>query len=58
MAKSKRTKVALISTESNIMGYVSEIQKKNFEAGTKLELKKYDKKLKKHVVFKTKEIKK
>ena len=58
MAKGKRTKVAFISTESNIMGYVGEIQKKNFEAGKKLELRKYDKKLKKHVVFKTKDIKK
>lgn len=58
MAKSKRTKVAFLSTESNIMGYVGEIQKKNFEAGEKLELKKYDKKLRKHVMFKTKDIKK
>lgn len=57
MAKGKRTYMSCISTESGIMGYITNVQKKNFAAGEKLELKKYDKKLRKHVVFKLKETK-
>lgn len=57
MAKGKRTYMSCISTESGIMGYITNIQKKNFAAGEKLELRKYDKKLRKHVIFKLKETK-
>lgn len=57
MAKGKRTYMSCISTESGITWYVTNVQKKNFEAGEKLELRKYDKKLRKHVVFKLKETK-
>ncbi|MBP8016529.1 50S ribosomal protein L33 [Candidatus Gracilibacteria bacterium] len=56
MAKGKRTYMSLISTESGIMGYITNVQKKNL-GDKKLELKKYDKKLRKHVVFKMKETK-
>lgn len=49
--------MSCISTESGIMGYITTVQKKNFAAGEKLELRKYDKKLRKHVVFKLKETK-
>ncbi len=57
MAKGKRTYMSCISTESGIMGYITNVQKKNFAAGEKLELRKYDKKLRKHVIFKLKETK-
>lgn len=57
MAKGKRTYMSCISTESGIMGYITNVQKKNFAAWEKLELRKYDKKLRKHVVFKLKETK-
>ena len=58
MAKGKRTYVWMYSEDSKIMWYVTNIQKRNFEPWEKLTLKKYDKKLRKHVVFKMKEIKK
>jgi len=58
MAKGKRTYVGMHSSEGNLQGYVTNIQKKNFAAGEKLVLRKYDKKLRKHVEFKMKEIKK
>ena len=58
MAKGKRTYVGMQSTETNLQGYVTNIQKKNFGPGEKLVLRKYDKKLRKHVEFKMKEIKK
>ncbi len=57
MAKGKRTFMSVMSTESNIMGYITTVQKKNFATGEKLELRKYDKKLRKHVIFKLKETK-
>gem|GEM_PF-387719 len=57
MAKGKRTYMSCISTESGIMGYITNVQKKNFAPGVKLELRKYDKKLRKHVMFKLKETK-
>ena len=57
MAKGKRTYMSCISSESKIMGYITNIQKKNLAAGEKLELRKYDKKLRKHVIFKLKETK-
>jgi ribosomal protein L33 len=56
MAKGKRTYMSLISTESGIMWYITNVQKKNLW-DKKLELKKYDKKLRKHVIFKMKETK-
>lgn len=58
MAKGKRTYVWMMSSESGMQCYVTNIQKRNFENGKKLELRKYDKKLRKHVVLKAKEIKK
>ncbi len=57
MAKGKRTYMSCISTETGIMGYITNVQKKNFAAGEKLELRKYDKILRKHVIFKLKETK-
>jgi len=39
------------------MGYITNVQKRNFATGEKLELRKYDKKLRKHVIFKLKETK-
>ncbi len=57
MAKGKRTYMSCISTETGIMGYITNVQKKNFAAGEKLELRKYDKKARKHVIFKLKETK-
>lgn len=57
MAKGKRTYMSCISVESGIMGYITNVQKRNFAAGEKLELRKYDKKLRKHVIFKLKETK-
>jgi ribosomal protein L33 len=54
MAKGKRTYMSCLSTESGIMGYITNVQKRNFAAGEKLELRKYDKKLRKHVIFKLK----
>lgn len=64
MAKGKRTYVAFFSTLSGMMVHMTNIQKKNFEAGKKgPELRKYDKIAKKHVsvkegTLKMKEIKK
>lgn len=58
MAKGKRTYVGMMSKESGIQGYVTNIQKKNFDNGKKLVLRKYDKKLRKHVEMTAKEIKK
>ena len=59
MAKGKRTYVAFYSTETWNMVHVSNIQKRNFEAGTKgPTLRKYNKVTRKHEVLKMKEIKK
>lgn len=58
MAKGKRTFFALLSEETNLQGYVKNFQKKNFTPGEKKTFRKYDKKLRKHVVFKLKEVKK
>lgn len=58
MAKGKRTYVGFYSTETGNLVHVTNIQKKNFEAGEKLELRKYNKRTKKHEVLKMKELKK
>ncbi len=59
MAKGKRTYVAYYSTETGNMVYMTNIQKKNYEAGRKgPELRKYNKMTRKHEVLKMKEIKK
>lgn len=59
MAKGKRTYVAYYSTETGNMVHMTNIQKKNFEAGKKgPELRKYNKATRKHEVLKMKEIKK
>jgi ribosomal protein L33 len=48
--------MSMISTESKTMGYVTSVNKRNL-GEKKLEPRKYDKKLRKHVVFKLKETK-
>ena len=58
MAKGKRTYVWLYSTETGNLVKVTNIQKKNFGPGEKLELKKYNPITKKHELLKMKEIKK
>jgi hypothetical protein len=59
MAKGKRTYVAFYSTETGNMVHTTNIQKKNYAAGTKgPTLRKYNKVTKKHEVLKMKEIKK
>ncbi|HRI36432.1 MAG TPA: 50S ribosomal protein L33 [bacterium] len=58
MAKGKTTRMALYSSESKIMGYVREINKSMIPAGQKFATRKYDKKLRKHVTFTAKDIKK
>ncbi len=59
MAKGKRTYVAFYSTETGNMVHTSNIQKRNFEAGTKGPiLRKYNKVTRKHETLKMKEIKK
>lgn len=58
MAKGKRTYVGLYSTVTGNLCYVTNIQKKNFGPGEKLELKKYNKVTKQHELMKMKEIKK
>ena len=59
MAKGKRTYVAFYSTETGNMVHTSNIQKRNFEAGTKWPtLRKYNKVTRKHETLKMKEIKK
>jgi ribosomal protein L33 len=58
MAKGKTTKMALYSSESKIMGYAREINKSMIPTGEKFSTRKYDKKLRKHVVFTAKDIKK
>ncbi|MBT3729365.1 hypothetical protein HOG27_04950 [bacterium] len=59
MPKGKRTYVAFYSTETGNMVHMTNIQKKNFEAGTKgPTLRKYNKVTRKHEVLKMKEIKK
>lgn len=57
MAKGKRTYMSCISTESGIMGYITNVQKKNFAAGEKLEGSANTTSSRKHVVFKLKETK-
>lgn len=56
MAKGKRT-YQIGKSESGLNQYVKAIQKKNLPAGQKLELMKYDKKLRKHVKFTFKDVK-
>jgi ribosomal protein L33 len=56
MAKGKRTYQAGKS-ESGLQGYVYAVNKRNLPAGEKLKLKKYDKKLRKHVEFTFKDVK-
>jgi hypothetical protein len=59
MAKGKRTYVAYYSTETGNMVHMTNIQKKNYEAGVKgPTLRKYNKVTRKHEVLKMKEIKK
>jgi len=59
MAKGKRTYVGYYSTETGNLVHVTNIQKRNYEAGVKWPtLKKYNKVTKKHEVLKMKEIKK
>jgi len=58
MAKGKRTYVGLYSPETWNLCYVTNIQKKNFAPGEKLELRKYNKVTRKHELMKMKEIKK
>ena len=58
MAKGKRTYVGFYSTETGNLVHVTNIQKKNFEQGKKLSLRKYNKKTRKHEVLKMKEMKK
>jgi len=58
MAKGKRTYVGFYSTDTGNLVHVSNIQKRNFESGEKLSLRKYNKKTRKHEVLKMKEIKK
>ncbi len=59
MAKGKRTYVAFYSPETGNMVHMTNIQKKNFEAGVKgPTLRKYNKVTRKHEVLKMKEIKK
>ena len=49
MAKGKRTYVAFYSTETGNIVHITNIQKKNFEAGTKgPSLRKYNKVTRKH----------
>lgn len=58
MAKWKRTYVGFYSTETGNLVHVTNIQKRNFEGGEKLSLRKYNPKTRKHEVLKLKEIKK
>lgn len=58
MAKGKRTFVGFYSEETGNLVHVTNIQKKNFAAGEKLSLRKYNKVTKQHEVLKMKEIKK
>jgi ribosomal protein L33 len=58
MAKGKRTYVGFYSTETGNLVHVTNIQKRNFEAGEKLELRKYNKITRKHEVLRMKELKK
>jgi ribosomal protein L33 len=58
MAKGKRTYVAFYSKQSGNMIHMTNIAKKNFAAGEKLTLKKYNKVTRKHEEVTMKEIKK
>jgi hypothetical protein len=59
MSKGKRTYVGFYSTETVNLVHVTNIQKKNFEAGEKgPKLRKYNKVTRKHEVLKMKDIKK
>lgn len=59
MAKGKRTYVWFYSTETWNLVHITNIQKRNFEAGVKWPtLRKYNKVTRKHEVLKMKEIKK
>ena len=59
MAKGKRTYVAYYSTQTGNMVYMTNIQKRNYEAGIKWPiLTKYNKVTRKHEKLKMKEIKK
>ena len=57
MAKGKRTYVWFYSTETWNLVHVTNIQKRNFEAGTKWpSLRKYNKKTRKHEILKMKDL--
>jgi ribosomal protein L33 len=56
MAKGKRT-FQIGKSESKLSWYVFAVNKKALPAGEKLKLKKYDKKLRKHVEFVFKDVK-
>ena len=54
MAKSKRDKIRLVSTAGTGYFYTTDKNKKNMPE--KMEIKKYDPKVRKHVVFKESKI--
>lgn len=56
MAKGKTT-YQIGKSESGISWYIYPVNKKNLPQGEKLKLKKYDKKLRKHVEFTFKDVK-
>lgn len=56
MAKWKTT-FQIGKSESKLSWYVYAVNKKNLPTGEKLELRKYDKKLRKHVKFTFKDVK-
>lgn len=56
MAKGKAT-FQIGKSESGLAWYVYPVNKKNLPQGEKLKLKKYDKKLRKHVEFTFKDVK-
>lgn len=56
MAKGKTT-FQIGKSESKLSWYVYPVNKKNLPAGEKLVLRKYDKKLRKHVEFTFKDVK-
>jgi ribosomal protein L33 len=57
MAKGKRTYQVGKSAEGGRTDYVYAVNKKNLPAGEKLKLKKYDKQLRKHVLYTFKDVK-
>jgi large subunit ribosomal protein L33 len=57
MAGKGREKIKLVSTEGTGEYYTTTISKADTVAGDKLEKRKYDKRLRKHVLFKQAKIK-